>query len=127
MANIAAQSKTSERMEQMKQGFLELRNAGKLFSEIAEVFGVSVWSIYDNLQEIADANGLSREDLLYRIHKPDLLSSTSQKVQNVDKHLTVEELQKNFSDMLSITNYIISNIDKALQSEKDNKEDFENE
>ncbi|MFR6022014.1 MAG: hypothetical protein ACLUHC_03670 [Clostridia bacterium] len=127
MANIAAQSKTSERMEQMKQGFLELRNAGKLFSEIAEVFGVSVWSIYDNLQEIADANGLSREDLLYRIHKPHVMSSTSQKVKNVDKHLTVEELQKNFSDMLSITNYIISNIDKALQSEKDNKEDFENE
>ena len=124
MANIAAQSKTSERME---QGFLELRNAGKLFSEIAEVFGVSVWSIYDNLQEIADANGLSREDLLYRIHKPHVMSSTSQKVKNVDKHLTVEELQKNFSDMLSITNYIISNIDKALQSEKDNKEDFENE
>ena len=127
MANIAAQSKTSERMEHMKQGFLELRNAGKLFSEIAEVFGVSVWSIYDNLQEIADANGLSREDLLYRIHKPHVMSSTSQKVKNVDKHLTVEELQKNFSDMLSITNYIISNIDKALQSEKDNKEDFENE
>ena len=127
MANIAAQSKTSERMEQMKQGFLELRNAGKLFSEIAEVFGVYVWSIYDNLQEIADANGLSREDLLYRIHKPHVMSSTSQKVKNVDKHLTVEELQKNFSDMLSITNYIISNIDKALQSEKDNKEDFENE
>ena len=127
MANIAAQSKTSERMEQMKQGFLELRNAGKLFSEIAEVFGVSVWSIYDNLQEIADANGLSREDLLYRIHKPHVMSSTPQKVKNVDKHLTVEELQKNFSDMLSITNYIISNIDKALQSEKDNKEDFENE
>lgn len=127
MANIAAQSKTSERMEQMKQGFLELRNAGKLFSEIAEVFGVSVWSIYDNLQEIADANGLSREDLLYRIHKPHVMSSTSQKVKNVDKHLTVEELQKNFSDMLSITNYIISNIDKTLQSEKDNKEDFENE
>ena len=127
MANIAAQSKTSERMEQMKQGFLELRNAGKLFSEIAEVFGVSVWSIYDNLQEIADANGLSREDLLYRIHKPHVMSSPSQKVKNVDKHLTVEELQKNFSDMLSITNYIISNIDKALQSEKDNKEDFENE
>ena len=70
---------------------------------------------------------LSREDLLYRIHKPHVMSSTSQKVKNVDKHLTVEELQKNFSDMLSITNYIISNIDKALQSEKDNKEDFENE
>lgn len=127
MANIAAQSKTSERMEQMKQGFLELRQAGKSFLEIAEFFGVSVWSVYDNLQEIADANGLSREDLLYRIHKPHVMSSTSQKVKNVDKHLTVEELQKNFSDMLSITNYIISNIDKALQSEKDDKEDFENE
>ena len=36
MANIAAQSKTSERMKQMKQGFLELRQAGKSFSEIAE-------------------------------------------------------------------------------------------
>lgn len=127
MANISAQSKTSERMKQMKHGFLELRNAGKSFSEIAKVFGVSVWSVYDNLQEIADANGLSREDLLYRIHKPHVMSSTSQKVKNVDKHLTVEELQKNFSDMLSITNYIISNIDKALQSEKDNNEDFENE
>ena len=127
MANIAAQSKTSERMKQMKQGFLDLRQAGKSFSDIAEFFGLSVWSVYDNLLEIADANGLSREDLLYRIHKPHVMSSTSQKVKNVDKHLTVEELQKNFSDMLSITNYIISNIDKALQSEKDNKEDFENE
>lgn len=127
MVNNTAQQKTSERVKLMKQGFLELRNAGKSFSEIAEVFGVSVWSIYDNLQEIADANGLPREELLYRIHKPHIISSTSQKVKNVDKHLTVEELQKNFSDMLSITNYIISNIDKALQSEKDNKEDFENE
>lgn len=127
MVNNTAQQKTSERVKLMKQGFLELRNAGKSFSEIAEVFGVSVWSIYDNLQEIADANGLPREELLYRIHKPHIISSYSKKTQNVNKSLSTEELQKNFSDMLSIVDYIISNIDKTLQDEKDNKEDFENE
>lgn len=126
MANISAQSKTSERMKQMKQGFLELRQAGKSFSEIAEVFGVSVWSVYDNLQEIADANGLSREDLLYRIHKPHIMSS-KQNAKSVTNHLNPEELRQNFIDLLSITDYIISNIDQTLKNEENNKEDFENE
>lgn len=126
MANISAQSKTSERMKQMKHGFLELRNAGKSFSEIAKVFGVSVWSVYDNLQEIADANGLSREDLLYRIHKPRVMSS-KQNAKSVTNHLNPEELRQNFIDLLSITDYIISNIDQTLKNEENNKEDFENE
>ena len=78
------------------------------------------------MQEIADANGLSREDLLYRIHKPHVMSS-KQNAKSVTNHLNPEELRQNFIDLLSITDYIISNIDQTLKNEENNKEDFENE
>lgn len=127
MANNTAQAKTSERVKLMKQGFLELRNAGKSFSEIAEIYSISQRSIYDHLQEIANENGLSREDLLYKIHKPHVISSSSKNTKSVNNHLTPEELQQNFTDLLYITDHIISNIDQTLKNEKDNMEDFENE
>ena len=127
MANKATQSQTSERVKLMKQGFLEYRNAGKSFAEIAEIFGVSVWAIYDSLQEIADYYNIPRESLLYRVHKPHVMGPTSQRSKSVNKLLTPEELKKNFSDLLSITDYIISNIDIKLNAVKNNKEDLENE
>ena len=124
MVNNTTQSNTSERIKLMKHSFLELRNAGKSFSEIAKLFGIHVSSIYDNLQEIADTNGLSREDLLYRIHKPHVMSSTSQNTKSITHHLTPEKLQQDFADLLVITDHIISNIDQTLKNEKDNKEEF---
>lgn len=57
----------SERVRRMKDGFMEQHNNGKSVSEIAEHFDVSTWSIYNNLQEIADKNGVERESLLKRV------------------------------------------------------------
>lgn len=57
------------KVKKMKEGFLEYRKAGKSISEIAKIFEVSASCIYDNLQEIADFNNVTREDLLYRVYK----------------------------------------------------------
>lgn len=49
---------------------MKCHNEGKTISEIAEIFGVSICTVYNNLQEIADKNKVSRDSLLLRVHKP---------------------------------------------------------
>lgn len=53
----------------MMDGFLEQRQAGKSIKEISELYNLSKFTIYHNLQEIANRNGVTRESLLYTPQK----------------------------------------------------------
>ena len=55
---------TTERVHVMMENFMELHEQGYSIPEIAEKFNLNSSTIYRHLQEIADANGVLREDLL---------------------------------------------------------------
>lgn len=54
----------SERVIQMKQSFMELHRQGFSIPDIAKKFNIDNSTIYYHLQDIAEANGMAREDLL---------------------------------------------------------------
>lgn len=60
-----ARKETKETIK-MKEEFMELRNSGKTINEIAKICGVTNQCIYRHLQEIADENHVSRDELLSR-------------------------------------------------------------
>ena len=59
--------RVSERVVRMKQNFMRLHNEGKTIKEIAEIYNLHYTTVYDYLQEIADANNMTRTDLLTRV------------------------------------------------------------
>lgn len=61
-----------ERTRQMLDQFMSLHNEGLTIPQIAEHFGISADTVYRNLQDIADANGVSRESLLEQPKTPSL-------------------------------------------------------
>lgn len=54
----------SERVIQMKQNFMALHYQGFSIPDIAKKFNIHRGTIYYHLQDIAEANGTTREDLL---------------------------------------------------------------
>ena len=111
--NITARKETKETIK-MKEEFMELRNSGKTINEIAKICGVTSQCIYNHLQEIADENNVSRDELLSREHKQ---HSKKDELQQEEASISVEELKKTFSDMQKNVDDIIVTIDNALKME----------
>ena len=57
----------SERVRAMKREFMNLHNEGLGIREIAEMFNLGISTVYFYLGEIAEKNGVRREELLSRI------------------------------------------------------------
>lgn len=58
-----------ERTLKMKNNYVRLWQEGRTVSEIAELYDLSSRAVYRHLQDIADENGFTREELLSRPHK----------------------------------------------------------
>ena len=112
-------SSQSERIKLLREGFIHLRNDGKSISEIADHFHVSTVTVYSNLQVIADANGVTRESLLYVVHKPHELKNG--RVTFFKETVKPEELKKNFSNIRNDVDNIIELIDTILDMHKEIK------
>lgn len=56
----------TQRVEKLIKEFMQYHNDGYSILEIADIFNVDFSTVYNYLQEIADANGVSRESLLER-------------------------------------------------------------
>ena len=56
----------TQRVERLLKEFMQYHNAGYTVLEIAKIFKVDFSTVYNYLQEIADANGVTRESLLER-------------------------------------------------------------
>ena len=63
-AHLKGSTRVSDRVLEMKKRYMELHNAGLKPSEIADYFELSSWTIYHYLGEIAEENGVSRDELL---------------------------------------------------------------
>lgn len=111
---------TSERVLSMKRGFMQQHEDGKTISEIAEHFGVSIWSVYNNLQEIADANGVTRESLLVRVHKPHEILKIREAREK--EKINPEKLLEKFEEIDKNLIGVIEDINNILEKEQEEED-----
>lgn len=95
-----------ERTFQLCQECFSLRQQGFSFQEIADFHGVHVSTVYRRLQEVADANDVSRDSLLYQPRSPH------------SHHYTIGRPIKigRGQELLSELDCIIANADSLLDS-----------
>lgn len=110
----------SERVLRMKQDFMRLHEEGYSIPEIAELYNLSGRTVYRHLQEIAEENGVKREDLLkvVRVYKVERFWTNHASQVKVD----VEELNDGFDKAKSTVGSLISMIDTMLIGIEEEKE-----
>lgn len=96
---------TSERVRALKEHFIEERRNGNSFAEIAKKYHVSQRYLYIILQEIADANGIERKDLLDFPHKEHERTDSRN-----EPPIDLKEIQVSFDSILEETNKILEKI-----------------
>ena len=107
-------AKESERMRLMKENFMELHYQGFTVPEIAVKFNLGKATVYHALQEIANANGVSRESLLKIVRTP---TERAYKEEAKKVKVNVEELKKGFKEAGNSLNFLIGIIDETLREE----------
>ena len=115
--------KTNERTLKMMESYVKLHNEGHSVKEIAKMFNLSPFTIYDHLGEIAENNGVTRESLLERVFIADHSGQNFTPVKPIDStafrnHLNlalkeVDDLKATISQ--AIEEYQIT--DELLQEE----------
>lgn len=100
-----------ERTLRMKQDFMSLHNQGLSIKEIAARFGLSVVTVYANLESIAKKEGCTRENLLMVVHAPHLTHDRQfEPVPEVD----VDEYSQKFSELKNSTRELSKLIGKQI-------------
>lgn len=109
-------SKESERTKLMKENFMSMHERGLTILEIAQKHNLSDQTVYNALQAIADANGVSRESLLQIIRMPtDKVYAREAKKVSVD----VQQLKEEFKKAKSSITFLIEIIDQTLEQENE--------
>lgn len=111
-------AKESERMRALKENFMTLHQEGYGIPEIAQRFNVSISNVYRSLQEIADANGVSRESLLQVVKTYPRERELAEERRRV--RVNVEELRQDFSEAGKMIDSLIDTIDRTLKEEEEN-------
>ena len=103
----------TERVKSYKRNFMTLHEKGYSIPEIAEKCNISVRYAYMVLQEIADENNVTREELLKIKNRKQVISYNSMKVtrQLVDS----KELLKDFAETLKGIDRISEKIDSMMK------------
>lgn len=107
--------RVNERTLKMMEAFMELHNAGWSIEEIANKFELSPSTVRNHLQEIADANGVTREELLKQVHaKPVCYVRSFEPVSPVD----IEEFSRHFESIFEGIEALIAMIDHEIEKEE---------
>lgn len=109
-------ARESERTRLMKENFMELHQQGLTIPEIAEKFNLMKVTVYRALQEIADANGVSRESLLKIVRTP---TERAYKEEAKKVKVNVTELKNGFKEVGNLLDSLIDIIDETLEEEKE--------
>lgn len=110
-------AKGSERTRVMKENFMTLHNAGYTIPQIAEQNNLSEGTVYRYLQEIADANQVSRESLLQVVRMPTEQQVLRREAEHVK--VNVQELRAGFQKAGNIIDLLIGIIDGTLEKENE--------
>ena len=107
---------TSERVFIMKQNFMMWHEKGYTIPEIAEMHNLSFSCVYRHLQEIADENNTTREELLklVRTAKGDREWERESKKVIID----VDKMKVEFEKSIAVIDEIINRIDEIILKEE---------
>lgn len=114
----------SERVQQLKQGFMELHEKGYTIPEIAGKFNVNPSTVYAHLEEIAKEHGFYRTDLLQVVK-----TSSSTYLRTEEQYFKVDSgnLSQDFKIAIDSVDKLISTVDNILeQFEEENKNGWTN-
>lgn len=102
----------TQRVEKLLKEFMQYHNAGYTVLEIAKIFEVDFSTVYNYLQEIADANGVTRESLLER------KSSQHGSIHSVflKEKIDAKNLLADFEIVEKDLSQVIAKIDKILST-----------
>lgn len=108
----------NERTLQMQQNYVRLHNEGLSPIEIAKVYDLSAWTVYNALQEIADEAGVSRESLLARPHAE---HQPFERISEPVKPVKIEAFREKFQGALNT----MSEFKEMVQMAIDDSEEYE--
>lgn len=106
----------SERVRRMIAEFMTWHNEGFSIYQIADKFQLSAHTVYQYLQEIADANGVTRKSLLQRVRSQTAKTALLEEERQV--HVSVQELTTDFANARSAIDSICNKIDNMLKQEE---------
>ena len=115
--------KSTERVIQMKQNFMRLHDEGKTIPEIAKIYHLNFSTVYKSLQEIADENGTTREELLSQVHVGTSRNSKNYSTPKTPNTIDFKKLSKSFDFVLAELNNLITDIDCILKPIAEDKEE----
>lgn len=105
-------AKESERMKLLKENFMPLHQKGYSICEIAEEYHLNFSTVYRVLQEIADANGVTRESLLQIVRNP---GERNLREERKYVRVNVEEIERGFDEADKTISGLAEMIDKFLK------------
>lgn len=94
-------AKKTQRVKYMEEHFMEFHNEGLSIPEIAVKCEVTTTTIYQKLQEIAKSNGVTREELLERVHPPHIVVNVTHRQGYTDFN-EVLNLAKDLENQISM-------------------------
>lgn len=109
-------AKVSERVHVMKENFMALHEAGYSIPDIAKKYNLNNSTVYRCLQEIADANGVNREDLLQIVRNKSVARIFKEEEERV--RVNVAEMQDCFKQAGATIGNIIGRINQILEEER---------
>jgi len=106
----------TQRVKALKENFMKYHNEGYTIPEIAKIFNVEYSTVYHKLDEIAKANGVTRESLLKKApYPPKVNSKAAYQKDKVD----LEDLQKSFTNLTNDLSKVIDQLEIFLENTKE--------
>ena len=107
-----------ERTLKMKQEYKKLHDAGMSVRDIAKKFNLHWRTVYKYLDEIAEQEGVPREDLLFDVEKAKPRSTYDRAFAPVEK-IDLTEYRANFDAAKKGINQLGKAIDSYLEKEEE--------
>lgn len=113
----------TERVQQMMQNFVRHWKDGLYVPQIAEKYGLSASTVYLRLAEIAESNGLTRDELLQQPRTVPITSCNREKLDRVQFDQVKEELEQ----LIGLTTETLDELQQFLKEKTDEAKKEENE
>ena len=108
-------AKPDERTLKMMENYMTLRRKGLSNHEIAQEFNLSDWTVYNRLGQIAEKEGVTREELL---DKPIYVRYVTNRNFTPVKPISREKFNDSFTLLLNEVDSICAEISKTIEDIK---------